>query len=95
MFSHGSQIGWGATCGKHANEGESKSACKRQLTYGARRPLSDSECRVRLKTWLLAGVPIEEGPYARELHFAVPVRDAPGPFKEEAELDLEVQEFFV
>lgn len=43
--------GWGAICGQHCDRGNTLS-CKKAVSRGA---LSDSECILRLKRWLLAG----------------------------------------
>lgn len=85
VFSGGEQIGWGASCGRHANAGGTYRDCKRQLAYGLRNPLADSECRCKLKSWLLKGAEIGPGPNAKDLHFAYVPRHM--PLEDEAVLD--------
>lgn len=82
VMSHGHHIGWGATCGKHFNDGE-VTVCKRQLVLG---DMTESECRRRLKAWLLAGVDIPPGPTARFRHFEIMPRMI-DPLPSEASLD--------
>ena len=43
--------GWGAICGQHCDRGNSLS-CKKAMNRGS---LTDAECVLRLKRWLLAG----------------------------------------
>ena len=47
----GVQIGWGLTCGKHLDVGESGTPCKIQMTYGQRGLFSDDDIILRLKRW--------------------------------------------
>jgi hypothetical protein len=71
------QIGWGASCNKHTNEGDGAS-CKRQLRYRGRASepvLDDTECVRQLKRWLLAGMQIN--PIlsdSRSQHVGLPIR---------------------
>ena len=54
VASHGTQIGWGATCKRHSDIDDKKGTqCKKQLPYGKEDPLSDEESIVLLKQWLL------------------------------------------
>lgn len=61
VYRQGVQIGWGITCGLHKNEGDSIGACcKKQITFGgsggaAGGALSDTDCIVALKSWLVLG----------------------------------------
>lgn len=77
VYSKGVQIGWGATCALHTNADDVPGvspACKKQLVYGAE-GLSDSECRVRLKLWLLAGLSIDlDSGSGRKDHVALNAR---------------------
>jgi hypothetical protein len=77
VHSNGSQIGWGAQCGFHTNEHEPNVECKRQLTYGKSSPLSDAECRCRVKQWLLDGWGIPQGDFARKAHMKPALRSYP------------------
>ena len=82
--SEGMWIAWGANCNRHINEAFPNVRCKRQLTFGSRMP--ESEARVRMKQWLLAGWTIKPGPCAKDEHFNV----CPLSFdvlEDEAELD--------
>ncbi len=55
VMTGGVHTGWGATCNGHLDKG-SPLACKRQLSLGhGARCISDDECTMRLKLWLLAG----------------------------------------
>lgn len=47
----GGQTGWGAICGQHCDRGN-KLSCKKAMNRGS---LTDAECILRLKRWLLAG----------------------------------------
>eukprot|EP00971_Amphidinium_carterae_P316369 6288263-Amphidinium_carterae.1 len=79
----GIQIGWGATCGLCPSASTSTS-CKRQLAYGGGKTtqLTDVECRLKLKRWLLLGSTVA----TREEHMAIPVRELVVT-QSEAELD--------
>lgn len=85
VFSGSKQIGWGATCRRHTNLTDlpSDPACKKQITFG-REKLSDSECRKRLKRWLLLGVAIdtEATHTARADHVAMNCRILEEPSEE-------------
>lgn len=45
------QTGWGAICGQHRDRGNTLS-CKKAVSRGA---LTDAQCILRLKRWLIAG----------------------------------------
>ncbi len=65
------QIGWGATCGRHRDSADAPTAvCKKQITYG-KEALSDDECVLRLKRWLVMGLRIDNtDPSGRSIHLA-------------------------
>lgn len=88
VVSGGITIGWGATCAMHCNADGKLGACKRQLTFGSKSPLSETEVRCKLKKWLLMGREIQPGPHARDMHFQVSglLRELHVP-ETEAELD--------
>ena len=54
--------GWGAICGQHCDRGNSLS-CKKAMGRGS---LTDSECVLRLKRWLLAGHSDQDWPVHRQ-----------------------------
>lgn len=62
IFSKGVHTGFGATCGKHHNEGDTPATrCKTHLVFGtANNRLSHDECRARVKLWCLRGRQIPE-----------------------------------
>jgi hypothetical protein len=53
----GTLVGYGVVCGLHvnANGAVANTQCKKSVTFGAANPLSEDECRKRLKRWLVAG----------------------------------------
>lgn len=53
----GIRVGWGATCGLHTNRGD-LATCKKTLSLG--RDLTNEQCIVQLKRWLLRGLEIPE-----------------------------------
>lgn len=56
--THGCFRGWGATCKLHRNDDDGPTTtCKKTLDYGAE-GLSDEECELRLKRWLVAGLDV-------------------------------------
>ena len=55
VFLHHRHAGWGATCGRHHNDAGAHTQCKKQLVFGRARPLSDSQCIIGLKKWLILG----------------------------------------
>jgi hypothetical protein len=58
IHRQGVHTGWGATCSLHANDGE-HATCKTTLALGSGSgSLTDEECTVRLKRWLIAGLAI-------------------------------------
>ncbi len=93
VFLHGDPIGWGATCNRHLNAGDSATAsCKKQLPYGGTRcpALSDDECVRHLKRWLLRGFTIsQDGIASRNRHLEVKPRELTEPVSDEA-LDAEL-----
>jgi hypothetical protein len=56
VFRAGVQVAWGATCAQHHNSRLDRTVCKKQMVQGT---MSDQECQIRLKMWLLAGTRIE------------------------------------
>lgn len=56
------QVGWGAICGQHCDRGN-RLSCKKAVTRSA--GLSDSDCVLRLKRWLMAGVDDADWPLHR------------------------------
>lgn len=91
VVSKGIHIGWGASCGLHHNAENPDTECKRQLSHGKRAPMSDLECRSRLKAWLLMGKDIPPGPYSREQHMLILPREIE-PVPDEADLDRQASE---
>lgn len=87
--------GWGAICGLHRDQDGSKTTCKKAITLNPAAGLDDSECILRLKRWLLAGVSDEGWPqHKKRTHH---VKEIGGPqlsnFAEgmsEAQLDAAV-----
>ena len=69
-------IGWGALCGLHVNSPEDKCTCKKTIAVGTGAGrLSDEECIVRLKRWLLAGLLIPKSAKdARKKHLGIDAR---------------------
>ena len=95
VWWHGWQLaplsvgGWGAMCKCHINSWDSEgTVCKKQVTSGTGpQALSDQECRVRVKQWLLEGLRIDSSrPDARDRHvFGVKPREL--PLMSESEVD--------
>ena len=87
--------GWGAICGLHRDQDGSKTTCKKAITLNPAAGLDDSECILRLKRWLLAGVSDEGWPqHKKRTHH---IKEIGGPqlsnFAEgmsEVQLDAEV-----
>lgn len=91
----GVQIGWGATCAEHKNGAPGDlsdgTACKKQLQFGTVAPLSNAECRQRIKAWLLAGtsIPFQSADgRARFLHRDTDPRTL--PLRTDVQLDAEL-----
>ena len=54
LFSQGHQIGWEASCNMHQNTGDCVgTSCKKAINQGG---LSEEDCMLRLKRWLVAGL---------------------------------------
>lgn len=70
-------VGVGATCGRHRDVGGgSQTACKKSIMFGAN--LTESECVLRMKQWLLMGAAIpEDATDGRRRHVAVNARSVP------------------
>jgi hypothetical protein len=66
-------IGFGGQCKKHHNNGDRKShVCKKQITFGTGKTrISEAECLLRVKMWLLLGSSIGDGPHARTHHVRI------------------------
>ena len=87
--------GWGAICGLHRDQDGSKTTCKKAITLNPAAGLDDSECILRLKRWLLAGISDEGWPqHKKRTHH---IKEIGGPqlsnFAEglsEAQLDAQV-----
>lgn len=88
VFSKGNQIGWGATCGRHHNWSDVReTTCKVQLVFGTVNPISNDECRWRVKMWCFAGLDIEDGsPTGRTEHLGMKARTV-GLTRTEDQLD--------
>ncbi len=57
IFSGGTHVGYGATCGRHHDMEKSiATPCKKAVTFGKAAQLSEAECILRLKRWLVAGM---------------------------------------
>ena len=56
------QTGWGAICGQHCDRGN-KLSCKKAVSRGS---LTDAECILRLKRWLIAGCSDSTWPVHRQ-----------------------------
>ena len=87
------QIGWGANCNLHSNSDDTaKSRCKKSLPYGhGKSALSDEQCRLHLKRWLVHGLDIPDtDPDARSTHLRIDARRACSAGLSEAELDARV-----
>ncbi len=90
VYSQGRHTGWGATCNRHFNAGES-TACKKQLAFGAEH-FSDVDCRRKLKRWLLMGFDVpEDGEESRTLHLKCANLRTLDPLGTEGELDRELE----
>ena len=85
-------VGYGVTCGCHLNKYDSPNTeCKRQLFLG-KEPMTETECRARLKAWLLLGADIPMGPDSREQHMQIMPRGI-SPLEEEAVYDRRAAAF--
>lgn len=61
IVSHGKTIGYGATCKRHQNPGDTRSTvCRTHLDLGKREPLSIDEARLRVKFWCIRGVQLHD-----------------------------------
>ena len=61
--------GWGAICGRHADPSRPGLQCKKAMTN---RDLSDQECQLRLKRWLVQGLDdVDWGANKREAHVSM------------------------
>ena len=57
IYAGGVHIGWGATCGRHHNDTGKALPCRKTINSGSGQSrLTDSECILRLKRWLVAGL---------------------------------------
>ena len=83
----GLHVGWGGTCSQHFDEGCSL-PCKKQWDKGE---LSDEECIIRTKMWLLAGcaLPADNN---RKTHIQINPRSF-ADLQTEAELDAQLAAF--
>lgn len=71
----GAQKGWGATCGNHKNEDGTVVECKSSIS---RASMSNDECLLRMKMWLLLGQNIEANDKeGRTKHLHIDVRTIP------------------
>ena len=90
MKGKGVYTGWGARCLEHSNGPDDHTGCTKNLSYKGRskydRTLSDAECQVQIKRWLLHGAAIPQGPDSRTKHLAVDARNI-GPASEPEDLD--------
>jgi hypothetical protein len=78
----GEQKGWVATCRDHQNEGDA-TVCKRSLSVAG---MSNEECCLRLKMWLLLGCKIKaEQQEGRTKHMKVNVKSMPLAAEEDLE----------
>ena len=71
IYTDGVKTGYGAICGLHSNADDAPNVyCRKALTIGE---LSDEECRVRLKRWLLAGLHDDNWPegQGRSMHLSL------------------------
>ena len=61
--------GWGAICGRHVDPGRPNLQCKKAMSN---RGLSDEECQLRLKRWLVQGLDDQAwGSNKREAHVSM------------------------
>ena len=90
LVSGNRQQGWGATCGRHRDSVDPLDRqCKKHFVYGKREPLTDEQCRRRLKKWLLRGLHIPTtDACCRSLHMSENVR---AYSDDETEEELEAQ----
>ena len=71
IYSEGVRTGYGAICGLHSNSEDAPGIyCRKALTIG---DLSEEDCRLRLKRWLLAGLNDDDWPedQARSRHLSL------------------------
>ena len=71
IYSEGVRTGYGAICGLHSNSEDAPGIyCRKALTIG---DLSEEDCRLRLKRWLLAGLKDDDWPedQARSRHLSL------------------------
>ena len=71
IYNRGQHTGWGAMCNLHSDAADRANvACKKARTKGA---LSDNECQLRLKRWLVAGLDDSSWPKdgARSAHVSL------------------------
>lgn len=71
IYTDGKKSGYGAICGLHSNADDAPNTyCRKALTVGE---LSDEDCRVRLKRWLLAGLHDDDWPegQGRSMHLSL------------------------
>ena len=89
-------VGWGATCGRHVNDAEDPddhTQCKKQLTFGKSRKLTEEQCKIGLKRWLLLGLFVEPSDQERTDHVNMCARkEARLPLAPGEDLDAELQD---
>ena len=69
IYSEGVHTGWRAFCGRHTDAAGRALPCRKTVNNGS--GLSDSECVLRLKRWLVAGFKDEEwGDNKRSFHLS-------------------------
>ena len=71
IYSQGVQTGYGAICGLHRNSEDGPGIyCRKALTTSE---LSEEDCRLRLKRWLLAGLQDSDWPegQGRSMHLSL------------------------
>ena len=71
IYSEGVRTGYGAICGLHHNSDDAPGIyCRKALTIGE---LSEEDCRLRLKRWLLAGLNDQHWPedQGRSMHLSL------------------------
>lgn len=69
------QVGWGANCNVHRAASGGGTGCNKSLAYG-RQHLSDDECCLLLKRWLVMGLDAPANLDQRAWHVGVNVRVA-------------------
>jgi hypothetical protein len=76
IFRSGEHIGWGAVCALHKNRVHDRCTCKKTIALGKGvGQLTDEECVVRLKRWLIEGLLIDRVmPGGRHRHRDVDAR---------------------